>query len=184
MRISIGPAHCYAEWWGHTLVLKAGWSLSVHTTVAAWNVCMQLRRRLSLHEGHIYWQLLSYAQHKYGGKNMEMLLRMIDHSLHVSCHQKRVSGFSRFWPVTHDYGHRRVPRRKELQWKWENLLLCECFIAQQEIRKVFMICHKTVDILANYNKHTGNGTKWKSRFAEYGCKPEWEQLHWHRWPAK
>lgn len=52
--------------------------------------------------------------------------------------------------------------------KRENLLLCECFIAQQEIRKVFMICHKTVDMLAKYNTHTGNGTKWKSRFVEYG----------------
>lgn len=82
-------------------------------------------------------------------KNEDMLLWVIDHSLHVSCHQQRVSGFSRFWPVTHDYVHRRVPRRKELQWKVrENLLLCECFIAQQEIRKVFMICHKIVVMLA------------------------------------
>lgn len=32
-----------------------------------------------------------------------------------------------------------------------------------------MICHKTVDTLAKYNKNTGNGTKGRRKFAEYLC---------------
>lgn len=54
-------------------------------------------------------------------KNEDMLLWVIDHSLHVSCHQQRVSGFSRFWPVTHDYVHRRVLSCNE---KWERICCC------------------------------------------------------------
>lgn len=160
MCISIGPAQGYAEGWGHTLVLKAAWSLSVHTPVATWNVCMLLRWRLSLHEGHIYWQLLSYVQHKYGGQTRKCYGWPVTAFTSLAT-SRRFQVLASSCLVTHDYGHRRVLRRKELQWKWENLLLCECFIAQQEIRKVFMICHKTVDMLAKYNKHTGNGTEWK-----------------------
>lgn len=173
--ISIGPAHCYAEWLGHTLVLKAAWSLSVHTTVAAWNVCMLLRPRLSLHEGHIYWELLSYARHKCGGKTGKCCYgwSITAFTSLATSRGFQVLAGSGLWHMIMCTG--RYQEERSCNVKCENLLLCECFIAQQEIRKVFMICHKTVDMLAKYNKHTGNGTKWKSRFVEYGWQPEWDE---------
>lgn len=86
MHIPIGPAHGYTEWWGHTLVLKAAWSLSVHTTLAAWNVCMLLRRRLSLHEGHLLYTDNCCFMHK---KNMAEKTRKCCYGwlVHISCHE-------------------------------------------------------------------------------------------------
>lgn len=154
MRISIGPAHCYAEWWGHTLVLKATLSLRVHTTVEAWNVCMLLRWRLSLHEGHIYWQLLFYAQYKYGWKMRECYGWLITAFTSLAASRGfQVLAGSGLWHMIMDTGRYREERSCNDS---ERIYCCVCFIAQQDIRKAFTIHHKTVDMLEKYNKHTGN----------------------------
>lgn len=63
------------------------------------------------------------------------------------------------WPWTQE-GREKEERCNES----EAVLLCECFIAQQEIKKAFGISHKAVVMLDKYNENTGDGVKWKSRF--------------------